>query len=100
MSSSTAFDRHASVYQLVWGDDPSAQAMRRAVWRTADSVLPQGGRILDAGCGIGLDAAWLVDSGREVVAIDASAGMVAQARARLPGVDVHHLPLQHVGRLQ
>ena len=40
-----------------------------------------------------------MQTGRSVVAIDASAGMVAQTRARLPEVDVHHLPLQHADRL-
>ncbi|MFT5679662.1 MAG: MoaA/NifB/PqqE/SkfB family radical SAM enzyme/SAM-dependent methyltransferase [Myxococcota bacterium] len=99
MSTTRAFDRHAEVYRAVWGDDPSAQAMRRAVWSAADVVLPAGGRILDAGCGIGLDSEWLVESGRQVVAIDASAGMVAQTRARLPDVAVHHLPIQRLGGL-
>ncbi len=99
MSTLRAFDRHASAYEAVWGLDPSARAMRRAVWSVADAVLPACGRILDAGCGIGLDAAWLLQSGRRVVAIDASAGMVAEARARLPGVPVHHTPLQAVGGL-
>ncbi|MDG1483913.1 MAG: radical SAM protein [Myxococcota bacterium] len=99
MNTMKAFDQHAGVYQQVWGDDPSAQAMRRAVWSVASDVFPPGGRILDAGCGIGLDAAWLVESGRTVVAVDASAGMVAQARARLPGVSVHHTPIQRLGSL-
>lgn len=49
--------------------------------------LPDGARILDAGCGSGRDARAFLDAGYEVVAIDASRGMAEQARKRL-GVEV------------
>ena len=49
--------------------------------------LPTGARILDAGCGSGRDARAFLDQGFNVIAIDASAGMAAQASARL-GVEV------------
>src|SRR5215831_7764597 len=41
-----------------------------------------GGRVLDAPCGTGRWFAPVVQSGRSVVGIDQSAGMLAQARAR------------------
>lgn len=51
------------------------------------SLLPpagvQGRRVLDAGCGPGAYAQWLVDHGAEVVAIDVSPRMVGLARRRL-----------------
>lgn len=40
-------------------------------------------RVLDAGCGPGIYAAWLVAQGAEVVGLDVSPRMVALARARL-----------------
>src|SRR5713226_2833520 len=40
-------------------------------------------RVLDAGCGPGVYAAWLVDHGAQVVGIDASAKMVHLAQRRL-----------------
>jgi SAM-dependent methyltransferase len=48
------------------------------------SLLPPvaGRRVLDAGCGSGPLAAWLVEQGAEVVAFDASAEMVRLARER------------------
>lgn len=46
-----------------------------------------GERILDLGCGDGALTAALVDAGASVVGIDASAAMVAAARAR--GIDAH-----------
>ena len=39
--------------------------------------------VLDAGCAAGEHAAWLVEAGATVVALDASAAMIALTRARL-----------------
>ena len=49
------------------------------------SLLPEveGKRVLDAGCGPGVYAEWLLDRGAEVVALDASPKMVRLARERL-----------------
>jgi len=49
------------------------------------SLLPdvKGKRVLDAGCGPGVYAEWLVDHGAEVVAFDVSAKMVQFAKERL-----------------
>lgn len=49
------------------------------------SLLPdvQGQRVLDAGCGPGAYAQWLVEHGAEVVALDVSPKMVGFARQRL-----------------
>lgn len=47
------------------------------------SLVPPGGRILDAGCGPGRDAAAFSKRGYRVTAIDASLAMVALASERL-----------------
>jgi SAM-dependent methyltransferase len=51
------------------------------------SLLPEveGKRVLDAGCGPGVYAEWLVDHGAKVVAFDVSAKMVRLAQERLRG---------------
>ncbi|WP_276261555.1 class I SAM-dependent methyltransferase [Haloglomus litoreum] len=48
-------------------------------------LLPDvsGQRVLDAGCGGGAYTEWLLDHGAEAVGIDASEGMLAEARDRL-----------------
>jgi SAM-dependent methyltransferase len=60
------------------------------------SLLPEvrGKRVLDAACGPGVYAEWLLSRGAEVVAVDVSPNMVDLARRRLgPTVDVHHADL-------
>ena len=42
------------------------------------------GRVLDAGCGTGRHSVWLAAQGHEVTGVDASADMLAKARAKLP----------------
>ena len=42
------------------------------------------GRVLDAACGTGRHSVWLAAQGHEVVGVDASADMLARARAKLP----------------
>ena len=51
------------------------------------SLLPEvkGKRVLDVGCGPGVYAEWLVNSGAEVVAFDANEKMVKLAKQRLQG---------------
>jgi SAM-dependent methyltransferase len=50
------------------------------------ALLPPAGgrRVLDAGCGAGRNAAWLIEQGANVTGIDASPEMLARARARVP----------------
>ncbi|MBI2148599.1 class I SAM-dependent methyltransferase [Candidatus Woesearchaeota archaeon] len=43
------------------------------------SMLPEKGKILDAGCGSGRDTAYLQEDGLEVTAVDISEGMIKEA---------------------
>jgi SAM-dependent methyltransferase len=51
------------------------------------ALLPPvaGRRVLDAGCGAGRTAVWLVDQGAEVVGVDLSPELLQIARERVPG---------------
>jgi ubiquinone/menaquinone biosynthesis C-methylase UbiE len=57
------------------------------------SLLPEvrGLRVLDAGCGPGAYAEWLVEHGAQVVAVDASPAMLAHARQRVSDRATFHL---------
>ena len=99
VSTASAFDRHSTDYARTWGEDPAAKAQRRAVWQILQRVLPPSGRVLDAGCGVGIDAEWLLAAGHEVVAIDASEGMVAQTAVRAPAAHPRVLSVVHAASL-
>lgn len=63
---------------------------------TVTALVPdvEGSRVLDAGCGAGRYAEWLLSEGADVVGCDASQEMVEQARERLGNeVSVHHADL-------
>ena len=57
------------------------------------ATCPPGGIVLDAPCGTGRYFATVVGSGRRVVGIDQSAGMLAQARAKGLAEDLIHIGL-------
>ncbi|MDP2304490.1 MAG: class I SAM-dependent methyltransferase [Pseudomonadota bacterium] len=92
-----AFDRHAADYVATWGTDPLARVFRARVIAACARFFPGGGRILDLGCGPGLDAEVLEALGYDVLAVDASAGMVAEARRRAS--DVRTADLDVLGTL-
>src|SRR4029077_8663802 len=65
------------------------------------ATCPSGGSVLDAPCGTGRYFAQIAASGRRVIGIDQSAGMLAQAAARglaerLERVDLQHLDFDGV----
>ncbi|MBY5923386.1 class I SAM-dependent methyltransferase [Ferrimonas balearica] len=57
--------------------------------------LPEGAKILDAGCGSGRDSKAFVDMGYDVTAIDASAEMVRRATTHA-GIKVHQLRFDEI----
>ncbi len=75
-----------------------AAVLRARVIARCIQFFPPTGRILDLGCGPGLDAATLGALGYDVVGVDASPGMVSEARGR--GVGAHVLPGERVGELE
>lgn len=87
-----AFDRAAAAYDRLVGANPGYHAHLRLTARRLR--LPDGGRglrLLDAGCGTGASTAALltVAPNAEIVAIDASAGMLARARTKSWPGNVH-----------
>lgn len=72
------YDADAPTYDL---DEYQGTLHRQFVARLIETC-PPGGVVLDAPCGTGHYFAQVTGSGRRVVGVDQSAGMLAQARAR------------------
>jgi SAM-dependent methyltransferase len=75
-----AYDAIAGDYDDLLSRD---RAVRRSLWRHFARVFRTGDRVIDAGCGTGLDSLHLASQGIRVTAVDGSAGMIAQLRSKL-----------------
>ncbi|MBS0419225.1 MAG: class I SAM-dependent methyltransferase [Proteobacteria bacterium] len=77
-----AFDSVAADYDGARGNNDLIQDMRKEMWRWLDATFAPGRRLIDLGCGTGLDAVRMAQSGFEITATDWSAQMVARTRDR------------------
>jgi SAM-dependent methyltransferase len=77
-----AFDSVAADYDGPRGNNELIQEMRQEMWRWLDATFPAPSRLVDLGCGTGLDAIRLARCGHQVLATDWSPAMVERTRAR------------------
>jgi ubiquinone/menaquinone biosynthesis C-methylase UbiE len=82
VAAAEAFDDVASSYDELFTNTSIGRAQRAQVWSRLLEAFWPGSRILELNCGTGVDARFLAEKGRHVVACDASAGMLAVARTR------------------
>ena len=80
-----AYDAVAPAYAERFGEELITKPFD--VWLLEHIADLNDGPIMDLGCGPGQIAAFLADTGAEVHGLDASAGMVEQARAAYPDLD-------------
>ena len=78
-----AFDCAAAGYDGPAGNNVLIQHMRAQMWQTLTTTFPRGARLLDLGCGTGIDAVYLAARGYSVLATDWSPAMVERTRARI-----------------
>ncbi|GAB4573622.1 MAG: class I SAM-dependent methyltransferase [Anaerolineae bacterium] len=79
------FDTLAPTYDRDFTESPIGAWLRARTHRWLAGRLQGGGRVLELGCGTGEDALFLSRSGMQVLATDASAGMLARASEKLAG---------------
>jgi SAM-dependent methyltransferase len=80
-----AYDRLAAVWAATTDDGPFNGMLERPALQ---SLVPEnlaGALVLDAGCGSGAQAQWLLGQGADVIGIDLSPRMVDEARRRCQG---------------
>jgi 2-polyprenyl-3-methyl-5-hydroxy-6-metoxy-1,4-benzoquinol methylase len=77
-----AFDSVAADYDGPRGNNVLIQRMRATMWRVLERRFARHARLIDLGCGTGLDAVHLAQSGRTVLATDWSPLMVERTTQR------------------
>jgi SAM-dependent methyltransferase len=77
-----AFDSVAPDYDGPRGNNTAIQDMRAEMWRWLEASFAPGSRVIDLGCGTGLDAVHLAGLGHHVTATDWSPAMVERTRDR------------------
>ncbi len=77
-----AFDSVAADYDGPRGNNALIQDMRNEMWRMLDETFAPGSRLMDIGCGTGLDAVRMAQVGHHVTATDWSQRMVDRTRQR------------------
>ncbi|MFE7564557.1 class I SAM-dependent methyltransferase [Kitasatospora sp. NPDC057500] len=76
---------------LSGGEDIDGEA------RLADTLLPRGARVLDAGAGMGRVTAALLRRGHDVVAVEPDEALVRQARETYPGLPIEERDILGLG---
>jgi SAM-dependent methyltransferase len=94
-----AFDAAAETFDARFLPWQSVEAQRRVVRAALLDAFPPGARLLEIGGGTGIDAAWLVEQGRDVFLTDASPAMVSKARLKLGAEAAETFAAEHLDRL-
>ncbi len=80
---SSPFDAIADKYDVTFSSSTIGKVQRDAVWVELMKIFRPGDRVLDIGCGTGMDARFLAEHGMDVVACDKSERMLQVAEGRI-----------------
>ena len=100
-----AFDSVAADYDGPSGNNALIQRLRAQTMAAVTRYAAAGSRLVDLGCGTGLDAEYLARRGYRVTATDWSPEMVRRAQQRgaaaglSPSLETRHLGIQQIGQL-
>src|SRR6478672_2758552 len=90
VSSAEAFSRAAPLYESDEELNPLARWTRRRSLATLDAAFQPGDRVIEIGCGPGVEAIHLARRGVTVVATDVAPGMIAVLSTTIaPGGPAH-----------
>lgn len=80
-----AYDQLAAVWAATTDEGPFNGLLERPALRSLVPANLAGAVVLDAGCGSGVQAQWLLDQGADVIGADLSPRMIDEARRRCAG---------------
>ena len=81
-----SYDKLASEYAVRFCDELEGKPFDRNLLQRLADAIP-GGPVCDLGCGPGHVAAYFGSSGVDVIGVDLSPGMIAEAKRRYPSLD-------------
>jgi SAM-dependent methyltransferase len=90
------FDAVADDYDELFTESRIGRAQRASVWSELKKAFAPGDRVLEIGCGTGVDACFLGGYGVKVVACDSSPRMLAVATRRVRETGNAELVLPHL----
>jgi ubiquinone/menaquinone biosynthesis C-methylase UbiE len=98
------FDAVAETYDEGFTFSKIGQAQRSVVWKELGRTFHSGDRVLEIGCGTGVDACFLAQRGVKVVACDSSPVMIQVAARRVremgtDSVDLRSLAAENLAEL-
>ncbi len=79
----TPFDAVAEEYDCRFTESQIGRAQRASVWKELAKTFRSGDRVLEIGCGTGVDACFLASQGVRVFACDNSRAMIEVANRRI-----------------
>lgn len=94
------FDAVAARYDESFTFSNIGQAQRAAVWRELAKTFHSGERVLEIGCGTGIDACFLAERGVRVIACDPSSAMIQGLEQRLEQTGLRNFVEPHVLRAE
>ena len=80
-----AYDRLAAVWAATTDDGPFNGLLERPALQSLVPASLAGAVVLDAGCGSGAQAQWLLEQGADVIGVDLSPRMIEEATRRCHG---------------
>lgn len=80
-----AYDRLAAVWSSTTDEGPWNGLLERPAFRALVPGSLHGATVLEAGCGSGAQAEWLLEQGADIVAVDVSPRMIEEAERRCAG---------------
>ncbi|MGH2347748.1 MAG: class I SAM-dependent methyltransferase, partial [Chloroflexota bacterium] len=100
-----AFSAVAPIYDGETETNPAVAHVRRIILRRLTGLWRPGERVIELGCGTGVEAVALAQAGMLVTALDVAPGMLAQAEARCRAagvgdrISLHRMAASEVGHL-
>ena len=100
------FDHSAALYDAEFENSPATRRLRRITTGAFLQLFPAGSHLLELNCGTGTDAVKLARHGMKIMATDASAAMLEEARKKIAAeclsdsITLELLPFREIARLK